>query len=365
MKLTFAALAVVAIAASTQNVRALPKLFKRVGNDLAAGNCIMKLLNPMGTGVFDAGCKNIFESGELRIVESIILGALNFDFSDPDPLKVTLSSPEMTVRVKTFSGISIPITAARQNVTLEDNGINIATFQTPWSDGTMKGSDFLTSVGNSLVNVDPIEKDNFSKFIATLTTNPSHTFVLKGTVEAKLSIKIPSSPFPLPGSDNLGSLKDIIVPGVAFRSEVTLSGFNNFPKITYIKELVSPNFAADAATIAANGLSLVSQVNIFNPSQLGVVMGAVRLNTFDSSKKLIGVTEFKALTLVSGENILEATTTSNSPDMVETYKRITTQGDTLSFEGFAGSSDDPVLANGIAALGTTVVIFPDPAPAPA
>jgi hypothetical protein len=49
-------------------------------------------------------------------VTSIQLGELDFDFTDPNELIVTLSSPEMNVGVLVVPGIPIPITASRQFV---------------------------------------------------------------------------------------------------------------------------------------------------------------------------------------------------------------------------------------------------------
>ncbi|KAG0268301.1 hypothetical protein BGZ95_002516, partial [Linnemannia exigua] len=113
------AFGVIAIAASSLSshhhvVRAaLPALYKRAGSIVAALPCVKDL----ATGIpFNDKCKELFASGDIPAVTSLTLAALDLDFiKDPDPLRVTLSVPKMTVDVIAFPGINLDITDCREN----------------------------------------------------------------------------------------------------------------------------------------------------------------------------------------------------------------------------------------------------------
>ncbi|KAG0264916.1 hypothetical protein BGZ95_003466, partial [Linnemannia exigua] len=218
---------------------------------------------------------------------------------------------------------------------------------------TMDGNIFTSSVGESVLKVNPDRTKEFSAFISAFIVNPSHTFTLRGTVDVKLTVSLA---VPIPGS-NLGGFSGFIpkptsspvtVPGIAFSSEVTLNGFNNFPKIDYIKEVGHSN--ADDGSF-----EITSTLNIFNPSQLGVIMGDVYFKTLGGmSQQDIGVTLMKQLELKRGDNLVSVVTSSKNPESAAIYKHIYESGETLSIEGFDKSSEtDFILAAGIAPLRST------------
>ncbi|KAF9129752.1 hypothetical protein BGX30_013825 [Mortierella sp. GBA39] len=361
MKYAYITFAIVMMAAalsssSNSHVGALPqRLIKRTGDIV---QCFATLVTNMG---FDDSCKALFRpEGGFKAVSSITLGALDLDFSDPDPLKITLSSPDMKVGV--IPGIPIPITSTRQDVILVDNGVEIATFSTPWVPGVMNGNVLKTTVGSTTLNVNDANRDKFSAFITSLTMDPTHTFTLKGTVDVILTLPIPASPF--------GAPKTITIAGIYFESDITLKGFNNFPDIEFV-ELLEKTENAD------NSFTIKSKVNIKSASQLSVKMGDVQFNTFDAvSSEPIGVTVLEQLTLVpgGGDNIIIAVTTSTSAttNPHDIFTRVSENGEQFRFEGFSTSSTtDPILSKGISAVKATVAIpalnkaAPAPAPAPA
>ncbi|KAG9068493.1 hypothetical protein KI688_010766 [Linnemannia hyalina] len=274
-----------------------------------------------------------------QAVSSITLGALDLDFSDPDPLKITLSSPDMKVGV--IPGLPVPITGARQNVILVDKGVEIATFNTPWVPGVMNGNVLETTVGSTTLNVNYANQDQFSAFIASLTTNPAHTFTLKGTVDVNFTLTLPFS------------VRTITIDGIYFESDVTLKGFSNFPGIQFV-ELIEKTENADKS------FTIKSKVNIKSASQLSVKMGDVRFNTFDAvSSEPIGVTTLEQLNLVPGDNFIIAVTTSTSAttNPHDIFTRVSKNGEKFRLKGFAASSaTDTILGNGIAAVETTVDI---------
>ncbi|KAF9909007.1 hypothetical protein EC991_009189 [Linnemannia zychae] len=362
MKYTIFALAAVAIASSSLSdhrhaVRAaIPRLYKRAEAYTAAIPCVTDVLRGVE---FNEGCKKLFASGDIKSVTSITLGALDLDFTDPDPLKVTISSPDMKVGVIAFPGLSIPITHTRQNVILVDNNVEIATFETPWVPGTMSGNTLTTTVGTSVVNVKPDKTKEFSAFITALTVNPAHTFILRGTVEVNITVSVATlaGPFAAPFAGALGKFTPSasrVIPGIAFSSEVTLSGFDSFKKITYIKEESHINDPTDGS------FSITSNINIYNPSQLSVKMGDINFNTLDGvSNEVIGITTFKQLTLVHGDNPVTVVTSSMNVVSPDIYKRVYDNGETFLFEGFATSSEgDAILSAGIAPLKTSCLIPP-------
>jgi hypothetical protein len=245
----------------------------------------------------------------------------------------------------------------------------------------MDGNTLRTSVKKTVVNIIPERRDEFSAFITALTVNPEHTFILKGTVDVNLTISLPAPPKPpsgFPGfgggaADTISKLapsKTFTVSGIAFSSDVKLTGFNNFPDITFVEEL-------DKTTNADGSFTIKSKVNIKNTSQLGVKMGDIYFKTFDAmSNEPIGDTFLEQLDLKRGDNFVTAVTTSTVPAAAsaEIYKRVTEQGETFRLKGFAESSKvDTILAKGISTVDTTIVIpalskpasAPAPAPAPA
>ncbi|KAK3804665.1 MAG: hypothetical protein JOS17DRAFT_826571 [Linnemannia elongata] len=352
MKYAFITFAIVMMAAalsssSNNHAGALPRRLIRRAMDIT--QCFKGL-------AFDGACKEQFKPGGIfTAVRAIRLTSLALDFTDPNPLKVTLSSPEMLVDV--IPGLPVTITSTRQDVILVDNGVEIAKFSTPWVDGVMEGDILRTTVGITALDVIDASRDQFSAFISSLTSNAKHTFTLKGTVDVKLTIATPSAPIPF-----RSFAPSITITGIYFESEVTLDGFANFPDIQY-EGLLEKSENADGS------FTVKSKVNIKNVSQLSVKMGDVQFNTFDAiSSEAIGVTVFEQLTLEHGDNHIIAVTTSTSAtkNPHEIYKRVTENGETFRFEGSLESSkNDPILAKGISVVKTSVKVPVLNTPAPA
>ncbi|KAF8923364.1 hypothetical protein BGZ58_003039, partial [Dissophora ornata] len=229
-------------------------------------------------------------------------------------------------------------------VTIIDNNIAIATFDTPSSPASVSGGILSTVVGNCALKIIDDQKDNFSNFISALITQPSHTFTLRGSVDATLTASIP-------GSSALGSFaptaKTFTVTDVGFSSPITLQACNNFPALQYIRQV---SLTHDATT---GEFTLVSEVNIHNPSQLVLILGNLTFRTVDKTGVFVGMSMMKNLKLQMGDNTVTVVTTSTSMDA---YNVLVSTGETFYFEGFAGSSEDPILAKGISALRTSAMI---------
>ncbi|KAI1295066.1 hypothetical protein EDD11_008040, partial [Mortierella claussenii] len=231
-----------------------------------------------------------------------------------------------------------------------DNGVDIATFDTPTSPSTVTGGTLKTTIGNCALKVLTGKEDAFSNFIASFISKPSHLFALKGNVDA--SVAIPSIPgigtFPVGGG-----AKIVKVTNVGFSSNITLQGCNNFPKVEYLSTV---SFTKDATTGA---FTLTAIANIHNPSQLALNLGDISLNVVDQPGANVGLCTIKDLKLAMGDNKATVVVTGSNADV---YNRLLAGGEVFTLVGTETSSSNPILSKGVLTLKTTMTV-PKLAPA--
>ncbi|KAG0309249.1 hypothetical protein BGZ98_004097 [Dissophora globulifera] len=244
------------------------------------------------------------------------------------------------------------------NITLNDNGVDIAYFVTPVSPTNARGTSLTTSLLSSPVVVIPGATDRFISFAVSLLLQPSVTILLKGTTDVTVSLPSLSSGVPGVGRLPFGSSapipsNDISLTGVGFSSSTTLAGVGIASALSTVVEFVSQSsFVHDAGT---GEFTLRWTLNFKNPSSLTLDLGDFSVKNLDATSKLeVGVTTFQSFKATPGTKSFKAVTVSSNKDL---FAALTTSGTTLVFQGSAESSKDPVLA-GVLTLIQISVQFP-------
>ncbi|KAF9953156.1 hypothetical protein BGZ65_004847 [Modicella reniformis] len=292
---SFAAAAIVVPATAL----AIPALYNRAVIQSQSIACAMKTL---GTGIVTPECADI-AAIDVGVIRSIHVEDLIVDVAGGSAYAVDFSSSRLTAELLSVPGITWPIVTSAQRVTIVDNGIPLATFDTPISPGSVSGNTYSSIVQKSTVKINPGQEGNVAASLAAFITKSEHTIILRGSVD---------------GTAQMTSISQKIFsfPRIAFESPITLKGCSNFPKIDYLSQ------------------------------------GSL---TFDSNtgNGLVGITIIKDMKLNRGDNHLTAITTSTSK---EAYEVLTNGGGTFTLQGYEGSSTNPVLSEALKALKTQVVV---------
>ncbi|KAF9122433.1 hypothetical protein BGW39_009736 [Mortierella sp. 14UC] len=156
----------------------------------------------------------------------------------------------------------------------------------------------------------PDKQAQFSAFIAALVINEQHSFQVKGSIDYKTTV--------LP--------KDPMAPQVPSLSPESTSDRR--------LDLEDPH--------DGNGFFLKSQVEVGNSYSLGMVFEDIALNTIMA-------------TGVSGV-LLIVKTTSHNANSARIYTTAIATGDSPTFKGFAGSSENPIAANAFTNVNIKVTI---------
>ncbi|KAG0319591.1 hypothetical protein BGZ99_005002 [Dissophora globulifera] len=276
---------------------------------------------------------------------------------------ISLSSAHISVKLLGFAGFTAPITKAKMNITLNDNGVDIAYFVTPVSLTTLEGTSLTTSLLSSPVVVIPGAMDRFISFAVSLLLQPSVTILLKGTADVTVSLPSLGSGVPGVGKLPFGSSapipnNDISLTGVGFSSSTTLAGVGIASALSTVVEFVSQSsFVHDAST---GEFTLTWTLNFKNPSSLTLDLGDFSVKNLDATSKLeVGITTFQSFKAIPGTKSFTAVTVSSSKDL---FTALTTSGTTLVFQGSAESSKDPILAGALTQIQISVqfpVLKPD------
>ncbi|KAG0218690.1 hypothetical protein BGX31_011526 [Mortierella sp. GBA43] len=238
------------------------------------------------------------------------------------------------------SGVLTPECEELAGVTIEDNGIPIATFNTPSSPGHMEGNTFVSIVQNTPLKVIPGKQDKFVGFLQSIFTQKEHTYVIHGGLDAVVQLDLPLGI----GQTSLNT------PRIAFKSPVTLKGFDNFPKVDFVKQI-------DSTFNPATGVCTLTAVfNIHNPSQFDMKLGDISLQVLDQSGVVVGIAAMKDTRLQMGDNHITGVVTSTGPSGKELYKTLTTTGGTFTFQGYEGTSSNPIVAQGLRKFKAPVAI---------
>ncbi|KAG0250665.1 hypothetical protein DFQ27_009272 [Actinomortierella ambigua] len=273
---------------------------------------------------------------DLGLIQSIDINQMSMDFTGTEHYAPRTASSDIQAKMLSIPGIDLPITSVRQHVILIDNGIQLGQFDTPWSPASVSNGVLKTSFTSSIMNVFPDAHEAFTKFVGGLSTSPSRSITLKGTVDAKLDLGILGSP---------------TISGIGFKVTTTLAGLNNLQDIKF-NVLIDQDFYAQQGFIV-----MTSIININNPSKLSVSLGDISLDTA-GSKGRVGTSEIKSLALVPGPNTLVSTTKLDMslPASVEFLNDLLGADQILSMSGFDGTSANPVLNTAMRAVASKITV---------
>ncbi|KAF9359611.1 hypothetical protein BGX26_011947 [Mortierella sp. AD094] len=286
------------------------------------------------TGSWPGSCQAAV-AVDLGLITGIALNQLSMDFTPANPWAPTLSSSSLVASMISIPGITLPISSVRQHVLIADNGIQVGSFDTPWTAASVKGSALSSTIPTSTFNVFSTSQTAFSKFIGNIATKATYPLTLKGSVDAKL---------------NLGIFGTLTVPGIGFNAVVPIAGLNGLSTINYVF-LLSTVFGADGNI----GLGVI--VNLVNPSKLTLNLGDVSFSTA-TSDGYVGISTIKALTLVPGNNYAIATTVldNTQPAANNVFNNIYTSNVPLTLTGFNATSKDAALNAGLSVIKSQLVI---------
>ncbi|KAG0282137.1 hypothetical protein BGZ97_009133, partial [Linnemannia gamsii] len=329
MKFSLKAVALSALVAST--VLAAPVVEKRDANSDRIAACFVGLLF---TGTWPGSCKAAI-SVDLGLIRSIAINQMTMDFTTANPWAPTMASNDVVATMLSIPGITLPIDSVRQHVIIIDNGVQLGSFDTPWSAASVNGGTMKTAFTTSALNIFPDAKKAFSNFVGSLSTKDSHPVTLKGAVDAKL---------------NLGIFGHLTIPGIGFKAVVPIKGLGGLKNQKYV-------LAIEMTTGADQKTYLTSILNINNPSQLTLSLGDVNFDSTYNGKH-VGISTIKALKLVPGANqILSYSIIDTDNTDGQAFVNGIAVGDVImGIAGYANSSTNPALNAGLAAVSSGVTI---------
>ncbi|KAF8933577.1 hypothetical protein BGZ47_010807 [Haplosporangium gracile] len=329
MKFSLKAVALTALVAST--ALAAPVVEKRNANSDRIAACFVGLLF---TGTWPGSCKAAI-SVDLGLIRSIAINQMTMDFTTANPWAPTMASNDVVATMLSIPGITLPIDSVRQHVIIIDNGVQLGSFDTPWSAASVKGGTMKTAFTTSTLNIFPDAKSAFSNFVGSLSTKASHSVTLKGSVDAKL---------------NLGIFGHLTIPGIGFKAVVPIKGLDGLKNQKYV-------FAIEIDNGANNKTSMTSILNINNPSQLSLTLGDVNFDSTHNGAH-IGISTVKGLKLVPGDNqVLSYTVLDMSLDAARAFSDgLYTSDQVMGISGYASSSTNPALNAGLAAVKSGVTV---------
>ncbi|KAF9586699.1 hypothetical protein BGW38_008622 [Lunasporangiospora selenospora] len=236
------------------------------------------------TGSWPGSCQAAV-SVDMGLIKSIAINQMSMDFTTANPWIPSTSSNSVVATMLSLPGITLPIDKIRQSIIIVDNNYQIGTINTPWAQASTSGATLTTSFPESVLTVFPDAHDAFSGFVASLSTKASHSFVLKGAVDAQL---------------NLGIFGRLTIPNIGFKSTVPMAGLNGLKVTKYL-------YLIDVLTLPDGSLTISTIVNLENTSKLSVKLGDVIFSTYSNSN-YVGVSTIKGLTLVPGNNYVISST---------------------------------------------------------
>ncbi|KAG0218691.1 hypothetical protein B0O80DRAFT_24614 [Mortierella sp. GBAus27b] len=336
MKVIAYSVATAAVALSVSGL-SIPALYKRAVLQTKGLACATQTL---ATGSITPECEEM-AGIEIGAIQGVRVDKMVIDFTvSSDPNVMSISSPRLMGDVLSVPGVIWPITHCAQRVTMEDNGIPIATFDTPSSPGSMEGNTFVSVVQDTPLKIMPGKQDNFVAFMETLLTQKEHTYVIHGGLDAMVQLNLP-----------LGVGQKILkTPRIAFRSPVTLKGFDNFPKVDFVKQIGS---TFDPAT---GTYTMTAIINVHNPSQFELNLGDISFQVLDQKGVVVGIVSTKDMKLHMGDNLITGVVSNTGPMSQELLDTLTTTGGTFTFQGYDGTSSNPILARSLKKFKAPVVI---------
>lgn len=196
--------------------------------------------------------------------------------------------------------------------------------------------------------VDAKAQADFAAFVKAIITSEPVSIPLKGNADISFKIK---SIFP-----SKASIK--VISGIGYATNTDFPGLNGLPDIKF-DSLIANTRDADK-----NTQTISFKINIKVAPTLSVKLGDVVFNAAGRAGP-IGTTTLKALTLVQGNNIIEAVTVVDLSlaGATEFMSGLSKADTTLTLTGFASSPTNPLTITAVEALKLNVVIPVQPTPA--
>ncbi|KAF9405561.1 hypothetical protein BGZ94_003477 [Podila epigama] len=290
------------------------------------------------------------KSFDLSVVKNIELNDMAIDFTLPDPWTSTIASNHLIARLTAIPGFSWPIQQVQLKIVVQDNGIDIGHFESPFSPAHVTGGIVTMALTPSTMNIFPDARhESFAHFVAALATKSSHTFSIKGSADILF---------------DLGKLIGIhTLHGVDFVSDLTLRGLANLPDITCKSATIIPK--TESSLTEPHQDSLVYAVTIQcvfdipNPSQLNLTLGDCTLATSVEGGHHVGLMRLDNFTLLVGMNenrtgLLTLDTTIDAAKSLLNALELSDQK--VQLKGFRNTSKNEALSAGLAALSTSFII---------
>ncbi|KAF9362903.1 hypothetical protein BGX34_005289 [Mortierella sp. NVP85] len=312
-----------------------PTMYKRAIEQTKALACAAESIV---SGVVTPHCSNV-AAMDVGAIREVWVEDMIVDFLSGDVHTMDISSSRFFSNLLPVPGVKWAKTESTQRVTVVDNGNPIATFNTPSSPGTVTGSSYVGVVNKCPLKINPGQEENFVAFMVAILTKPEHTYSIRGDIHASLQVNIPFTDLQT----------SLTTPRIAFDSPVTLKGFNSFPKVDFVK---LDDFAFDPAT---GVYTLTATINIHNLSQFVLSLGEIIFRVADKTGSVVGLATVKDMKLKMGDNHVTGIVTGTSKEM---YDTLTTTGDTIIFQGFDGSSPNPILAKSLTPLRVPMYVPP-------
>ncbi|ORZ07550.1 hypothetical protein BCR41DRAFT_412324 [Lobosporangium transversale] len=98
----------------------------------------------------------------------------------PGPRSLGFYSPSHQVKMISFPGINWPVKKVANRHTAFDEGVAVATYNTPSAPVEVNGGTFKSTLEGSTLDGISGREDEFSNFIMNIITKPSHTLVISG-----------------------------------------------------------------------------------------------------------------------------------------------------------------------------------------
>ena len=175
----------------------------------------------------------------------------------------------------------------------------------------------------------------FISFIGKVLQQSTYTLTLKGAVDAKL---------------DLGNFGSMTIPGIGFNAQVPIAGLNGLPVANYI-------LSAGILFGSGTQFSIVSIVNIPNPSKLTLTLGNTSFNTTTPDGS-VGISSINGLTLAPGNNYFASQSVLDygTPAGSAFLSNIFAGPVPLTLLAYPGTSSNSALAAGLAPMKTVLTI---------
>ncbi|KAF9914050.1 hypothetical protein BX616_009075 [Lobosporangium transversale] len=221
----------------------------------------------------------------------------SIDFMAPGPRSLGFYSPSHQVKMISFPGINWPV----KKVANRDEGVAVATYNTPSAPVEVNGGTFKSTLEGSTLDGISGREDEFSNFIMNIITKPSHTLVISGNSDIWLGA--------------LGTSRSSEPSGADSSKTITVT--HHFTRL----EQPSEHRACEPRD------------SVFN--------------MLNDNGDLVGVAKIPDLYLAIGDSFVTATATFADSDA---YNTLTTKSNTFTIAGFEGSAKHSYLAKALCAI---------------